>query len=241
MPDSILREILLVCVSIEKKAAEIYLEISGITKIEDQKGFWMDVSSDEKRHLDYWEALLVLEKRGILVNPFDHPNKAKAELDAMLGRMDEFQAEKMAFSNISEAILLAFQLESFMLHPAFFVFFRSFKQEMGGKSPEDEYEEHVYKFVQFVEKHLANKPGIKLIGDMLSRMLRYGREVADQFEQIKTLRGLIPICAKCKKIRNDQGYWSDIEYYLGERSEAKFTHGICPECKKELYPELSQI
>lgn len=56
--------------------------------------------------------------------------------------------------------------------------------------------------------------------------------------EVKKLSGLLPICASCKKIRNDQGYWEQIETYIGSRSEADFSHGICPECKKKLYPEL---
>ena len=56
--------------------------------------------------------------------------------------------------------------------------------------------------------------------------------------QIRTLSGLLPICAKCKKIRDDQGYWNQIETYIHDHSDAKFSHGICPECCKKLYPEL---
>ncbi len=58
---------------------------------------------------------------------------------------------------------------------------------------------------------------------------------------IKTLSGLLPICASCKKIRDDKGYWSQIESYIQERSEAEFTHGICPDCKDKLYPELNSM
>ncbi len=55
--------------------------------------------------------------------------------------------------------------------------------------------------------------------------------------EIKTLRGYIPICAKCKKIRNDEGFWSQIETYIENHTEALFSHGICPECTEELYGE----
>jgi hypothetical protein len=55
--------------------------------------------------------------------------------------------------------------------------------------------------------------------------------------EIKTLRGLLPFCASCKKIRNDQGAWEVIEKYIKEHSEAEFSHGICPDCVKKLYPE----
>ena len=52
------------------------------------------------------------------------------------------------------------------------------------------------------------------------------------------LRGILPICAQCKNIRNEAGQWETLENYVHEHSEAQFTHGICPECRKLLYPEL---
>jgi hypothetical protein len=55
---------------------------------------------------------------------------------------------------------------------------------------------------------------------------------------LKILSGLLSICASCKKIRDDKGYWNQIESYIEEHSEADFSHGICPECTKKLYPEL---
>ena len=56
------------------------------------------------------------------------------------------------------------------------------------------------------------------------------------FNDIRTLRGIVPICANCKKIRDDQGYWEQVEVYVHNHTEAEFTHGICPECSKKLYP-----
>lgn len=64
------------------------------------------------------------------------------------------------------------------------------------------------------------------------------RELKDALAKVKTLSGLLPICAACKKIRDDKGYWNQIESYIRDRSEADFSHGICPECAKRLYPEL---
>ena len=58
--------------------------------------------------------------------------------------------------------------------------------------------------------------------------------------EVKKLSGLLPICASCKKIRNDEGYWQQIEEYIRDHSEADFTHGICEGCVKELYPEHYQ-
>lgn len=64
------------------------------------------------------------------------------------------------------------------------------------------------------------------------------RELAEALENVKTLSGFIPICMHCKKIRDDAGYWNQLESYLHTHSDAQLSHGICPECTKKLYPEI---
>ncbi len=66
------------------------------------------------------------------------------------------------------------------------------------------------------------------------------QELQRAISEVKILRGFLPICANCKKIRNDEGYWQQIEAYIQERSEAVFSHSICPACVDLLYPELKQ-
>jgi PAS domain S-box-containing protein len=63
-------------------------------------------------------------------------------------------------------------------------------------------------------------------------------ELQDALASIRTLRGMLPICSSCKKIRDDKGYWNQIEAYVSEHSEAEFSHGLCPECAQKLYPEF---
>ncbi len=63
-------------------------------------------------------------------------------------------------------------------------------------------------------------------------------QLQDAMAEIKTLSGLLPICAGCKKIRDDKGCWNQIEIYLRDRSEAEFTHGLCPGCAKALYSDI---
>jgi CheY-like chemotaxis protein len=63
-------------------------------------------------------------------------------------------------------------------------------------------------------------------------------ELQSALAKVKTLSGLLPICSSCKKIRDDTGYWNQIESYIRARSEAEFTHSICPNCSKTLYPGL---
>jgi len=66
------------------------------------------------------------------------------------------------------------------------------------------------------------------------------RDLREAIENIKTLKGLLPICASCKKIRDDKGYWNQIETYIATHSEAEFSHGLCPVCAEKLYPGLNK-
>jgi hypothetical protein len=67
---------------------------------------------------------------------------------------------------------------------------------------------------------------------------RTQKKLQEAEDEIKTLKGIIPICSSCKNIRDDKGYWNQIECYIIKHSDADFTHSICPKCAKELYPDL---
>ncbi len=88
----------------------------------------------------------------------------------------------------------------------------------------------------------AAKITADLVVEQISRMEESYRELAkvncelrEALDEISTLRGTLPICAKCKSIRDDAGYWNRIEKYLQEHSAADFTHGLCPDCEEDLY------
>jgi len=70
---------------------------------------------------------------------------------------------------------------------------------------------------------------------------KFINELKEALANIKTLSGMLPICASCKKIRNDKGYWSGVESYVSEHSEAVFTSGICPDCEKKAYEDLEKL
>jgi DNA-binding response OmpR family regulator len=85
----------------------------------------------------------------------------------------------------------------------------------------------------------------QITDSLLGRSIRYAIErkklltrLDHSSREIKTLRGLLPICASCKKIRDDRGYWTQIETYISENSEAEFSHGICPDCADKLYAKI---
>ena len=66
------------------------------------------------------------------------------------------------------------------------------------------------------------------------------QELQAALTRVKLLSGLLPICSNCKRIRDDQGSWSQVETYISSHSDTTFTHGICPECLHKLYPEVEQ-
>ncbi len=71
-----------------------------------------------------------------------------------------------------------------------------------------------------------------------NEMQKKNLELEEALSKVKQLNGMLPICSSCKKIRNDTGYWENIENYISMHSEAEFSHGICPDCAKRLYPDL---
>ncbi len=78
--------------------------------------------------------------------------------------------------------------------------------------------------------------GSRFIG-LEDRLADKVKELQEALAQIRTLSGIVPICSSCKRIRDDAGYWRQVEAYVSAHSDARFTHGICPECMAKLYPE----
>ena len=83
-----------------------------------------------------------------------------------------------------------------------------------------------------VARNITERKKIEEEREMLISKLR------DAIGEVKALSGLLPICSSCKKIRDDRGYWNQLEAYISDHSDASFSHGICPDCAKALYPEI---
>ncbi len=106
--------------------------------------------------------------------------------------------------------------------------------------------DYISKPVNSVELLARVSSALKLKREMDRRknrefeLRRSNEELQKALKEVKVLRGLIPICASCKKIRNDGGFWQQLEEYLAEHSEAEFSHGLCQPCIKKLYPGVYQ-
>jgi len=97
-------------------------------------------------------------------------------------------------------------------------------------------------FAEMVRKERRQKAGlidyIAALKQAEEEREKLIRQLQDALANIKTLRGLLPICFSCKQIRDDKGYWNQIDTYIRDHTEAEFTHGICPPCAQKLYPDL---
>jgi hypothetical protein len=83
---------------------------------------------------------------------------------------------------------------------------------------------------------------IEMIGEHIGLAIQNSfnyTKLKNALDEIKILRGLIPICSCCKKVRDDKGFWEAIEVYIRDHSEAEFSHGLCPDCAEKMYPELN--
>ena len=102
--------------------------------------------------------------------------------------------------------------------------------------------DYINKPVNKIELRTRVGSALKLKQEMDKRKAREAElkkrteELEQALKEVKVLRGFIPICASCKKIRNDRGYWQLVEAYIREHSEAEFSHGICPDCIKKFFP-----
>lgn len=76
--------------------------------------------------------------------------------------------------------------------------------------------------------------------DVEMELLKKNEALEEALKEVNTLSGLLPICCCCKKIRDDQGYWKEVEQYIEDHSRLKLTHGFCPDCVNTMYPEFSE-
>jgi hypothetical protein len=103
---------------------------------------------------------------------------------------------------------------------------------------EDLVERLEYVVTSFVFVLIALIVPLWIIVNGVSKLEQSQAELQEALDNIKTLRGLVPICANCKMIRRKNGSWQQLEVYIRDHSEAKLSHSICPDCATRLYPDL---
>lgn len=157
--------------------------------------------------------------------------------------------DRILWNNLLRSVLttLFFLLASIPLIAMFYCLFYSYNFELKEINRELAiHKDHLEELVQerTTALTLANE---KLSVEITERraaqeeLQRNNQDLQQALSEVKMLSGLLPICSYCKKIRDDQGYWNQLEEYIHNHSEAEFSHSICPSCLKEIYPRKTNL
>jgi DNA-binding response OmpR family regulator len=102
-------------------------------------------------------------------------------------------------------------------------------------------DEYIVKPFDLAELRVRLQAGARIV-ELQQKLEERVRDLESALSRVKQLQGLLPICAYCKRIRNDQNYWQQVEAYVSQRSEAEFSHSICPDCYESVVkPELTAL
>jgi hypothetical protein len=232
-----IKDILGLCLSLERKAAGIYSRLSDASGHPEIRDFWMGMSQQESGHVKFWTRLVEIEEEGVFLDVFDHPKTTARELEKLSGRIDAIAGAGLPGDPV-QALLLAFRLEFMMMHPAFPALFLIMDKSTGDPSPVRSYRAHIGGLIDQARRLGKSGPEFEMIGDLMDRQWTVSQELAARMAEIRELRTLVPICAYCKNVRNDRGYWEKVEKYIEDRYPAEFSHGICPDCIRKNFPEF---
>lgn len=209
MSDKVLKDIIKYCLELDIKASEIYSELSKSSNIKDLKHFWQSMSEEEREHVGFWKELLKLAEQNILPQVFDEPENIKAELENTYEKVKDLHFSSRNESDISKSFLTAYRMEFYLLHPAFETLFHFIKLLEDKKNPEDEYENHISKFIDALNKHGSVTIEMELLGETLRRLWHENKALALQ-SAFDELTGLL----------NRRGFFNIIKSlgYLSKRN-----------------------
>jgi hypothetical protein len=240
MSELTMLDIVMQSLALEKKAVKIYHKLMDQAGDDELKTFWSGMRTQESQHVQYWQDLLDIVKEQKILDIFDRPSDVLDELKKVGNNVDSILEKEMDLSEPANAFLTAYRAEFFLLHPAFEAMFFLMRKFTGDTSPEDGYRGHIQGLIEAMRKLGQNRPEFELIAELTNQLWDRNQQLARQMANIKQLHGLLPICMHCKKIRNEEGYWQQVEQYIGDHSEAVFSHGICNDCIEKYYPEIYQ-
>lgn len=239
MNESLLN-ILDLSLELETAAMRFYQTLAEQSPDEEQKNFWRELARQEGSHLQYWKTLKQLAESEKIENLFDHPTSVLNELQRLKSTCEQLVEDETVYTNIGRALITAVRLEFHMLHPAFEAMFHLYEKNTGDPSPEKAYHMHLRFIMGGFARFASETPEYSLIADMLLRIWEGNQQIARTLGEVQTLRGLIPICMHCKKVRDPAGYWSGVEDYIQSRADVRFSHGICDSCMSEHFPEMDE-
>lgn len=180
MQENSVIEIIKLCTKIDETARDIYAKLARMSDSEDLSAFWSEMASEESEHVHFWKRAAKSEAVSGLPDLFDNPKQVVAELEKALSRTWDLLARCEENFSVSNAFMLAYRMEFYLLHPAFEVLFNILGPTIRGANPKDNYESHIVKFLKMVGTHGNMTPELELLGEVIERLWKENRHLALQ-------------------------------------------------------------
>lgn len=197
-----MKDILEICVQIDRCAAQIYSEFALKSKDEDMNAFWNDMKEEEVEHIGFWQELMVYSDKNMLPDLFESPDRMKQELSEILFSVQAMKASN-EYSSICECLYIACKLEFHMLHNVFgnlINFLKNIESEM---SPEEQYEAHLDHLFLVIKKFEDQAPHLVFIVEILKRLWKENKalviknttdNLTNVFNRVGFFQAATPLC-----------------------------------------------
>lgn len=190
MRDDNVLDIISLCIAINRRASEIYLMLSKVGDNEELKLFWTEMGREEKKHAAFWDMAKETAEAYGLPHVFDDPQETRNELEQVLQKVTILLKRWESNQIIENALILAYRLEYYMLHPAFELLYHTLKPLVGDLNPGELYDQRINRFIEMFVKHGDVTPELELLGETL-QSLWHRNKVLARLAMIDSLTGLL--------------------------------------------------
>ncbi len=211
MGENLLFDIVNLCLAIDKTAYRIYKTLSTIEQRKELITFWTELASREKVPADYWKKLLYFAEKGMMPQVFDDPFKVKKELEKIKVEASGLLKTVKKPPGFTNSFLLAYNLEFYLLHPAFVLLSHFMKTLPESETPENDYEHHINEFINTVSKYKTVTPELDLVGKIIKRLwydnkLLTSLSTTDDLTKLLNRRGLFNAVNVLANLAKRNGY-----------------------------------
>jgi diguanylate cyclase (GGDEF)-like protein len=209
--ENVMEEIVRLCLEIDKAAYSTYGQLAAVAAEPKLKLFWEEMKEEESQHVDFWERALRHSEQSPLPLMFEDPEFMAAELSSIIPKVNDLLARSADLSDGAESLLLAYRFEFYLLHPAFGTMFNLLRKVIGGKCPEDCYEQHIQQFVDIMMDYGQATPTLEMLAETLKRLWKETRD----FGKLTSLDSLTELLTR-------RAFTEIAEYmsYLAKRNDA---------------------
>ncbi|WP_321494833.1 GGDEF domain-containing protein [uncultured Desulfobacter sp.] len=179
MKDDITWKIIRLCMAINQRAIQIYTKLSRAEEIKELKDFWILMADEEKSHAVFWNKVEQTVEDFIFPAVFDTPSDTQKALSDILEKIEVLSDRWGENKSMGNALILAYRLEYYMLHPTFELLFKALKPVKAGMDPSDAYDRHMRRFIDMFIQYGHITPELELLGETLQSLWQRNKVLFD--------------------------------------------------------------